>query len=569
VVRTSGAILAVLLFCGGGSIAEASPAAGPTPLDTLAWARWCVAMQAGVVAVPRSPAPENGRRDGRLAARPPARNVCATSGPSATTHDVGRTAVGGTAAPRGTSAGPADAADVEGRALQNLAITAAAGRARPLVAPHAQSPARLLDFGGGLEGLAPLAPADRQGPEPATGPVAAPARLTLREAIDEALARNPDLLALRQQLEAEVLVPDQERFLMAPMVEAQAVEWPLDTPNPARAKLMVMASQQLPGRGKRALRVRLAEREAGVTRAALAVREQEIATEVKQAWADALLGRRTAETLRRSADLLRQLADVASAKYAAGRLTQQDVLKALVERSMLEEQIVMANEQARMATVRLNALLGRPPGDPLDLAMDAAGEAALPAAADLERLALERQPELAEADAEIARAEAALALVRRERAPDFVVAGGFMVMPDERNAWTARLGLTWPHAPWARGRIEAMERAAAAALDAARARRRALETRVRQMVHEAWVRADAAGARAALIRTSVVSQALHTMEITRVAYQADRADFLDVIDNQRRLLEAELQWHRAVADRDRAVADLERAVGRDIAPSSR
>lgn len=468
---------------------------------------------------------------------------------------------GGSIAEAGPAAGSTPVGDPR--------VVAPAGGARPLAAPRAPGSARAVDSGGRLEGLAPVAHAAGQAAEPATGPVAPPARLTLRQALDEALSRNPDLLAMRRQLEAEVLTPEQERFLMAPMVEVQAVEWPLDTPNPAGAKLMVMASQQLPGRGKRALRVRLAERRAGVTRAAVAVREQEIATEVKQAWADALLGRRTAETLRRTADLLRQLADVASAKYAAGRLAQQDVLKALVERSMLEEQVVMANEQVRLATVRLNALLGRPPGDPFDIATDAAGEAALPAAADLERLALERQPELAEADAEIARAEAALALVRRERAPDLVVAGGFMVMPDARNAWTARLGLTWPHAPWARGRIEAMEHAAAAALDAARARRLALETRVRQMIHEAWVRADAAAARAALVRTSVVSQALHTMEIARVAYQADRADFLDVIDNQRRLLEAELQWHRAVADRDRAIADLERAIGRDIALPSR
>lgn len=402
-----------------------------------------------------------------------------------------------------------------------------------------------------------------------TAPGAAPARLTLREALDEALTRNPDLLALRRQLEADTLAPAQERFLMAPMVEAQAVEWPLDTPNPARAKLMIMTSQELPGRGKRALRVRLAEREADVTRAALAVREQEVVAAVKQAWADALLGRRTAETLRRTADLLRQLADVASATYAAGRLTQQDVLKALVERSMVEEQILMADEQARMAEVRLNALLGRPPGDPLEAVSDAAGEATLPAPADLERLALERQPELAMADAEIARAEAALALVRRERAPDVIVAGGFMVMPDERNAWTARVGLTWPNAPWARGRIEAMERAAAASLEAARARRRALETRIRQMVHEAWVRAEAAIARAGLIRTSVVPQAVHTMDVARAAYLADRTDFLDLLDNQRRLLEAELQWHRAVAARDQAVADLERAIGRDIALLSR
>jgi outer membrane protein TolC len=59
------------------------------------------------------------------------------------------------------------------------------------------------------------------------------------------------------------------------------------------------------------------------------------------------------------------------------------------------------------------------------------------------------------------------------------------------------------------------------------------------------------------------------MDLARVAYLADRADFLDVLDTQRRLLEAELQWHRAVAARDQAMADLERAIGRDIDLPSR
>ena len=49
-----------------------------------------------------------------------------------------------------------------------------------------------------------------------------------------------------------------------------------------------------------------------------------------------------------------------------------------------------------------------------------------------------------------------------------------------------------------------------------------------------------------------------------VAYQADRLDFLALIDSQRALLDARLNYFRALSDRELALADLSRAIGQDI-----
>ena len=53
--------------------------------------------------------------------------------------------------------------------------------------------------------------------------------LTLDAALDEALAKNPMLIALRKQFEAARLRPAQERFLMPPTFEAQIWQWPIST----------------------------------------------------------------------------------------------------------------------------------------------------------------------------------------------------------------------------------------------------------------------------------------------------------------------------------------------------
>src|SRR4029077_19434996 len=79
--------------------------------------------------------------------------------------------------------------------------------------------------------------------------------LTLRAAVDEAVENNPELAVLRAQLRTARLHPGQERFLPPPMLEAQIWQWPINTINPWNTNMfMFTATQDVPGRGKRALR---------------------------------------------------------------------------------------------------------------------------------------------------------------------------------------------------------------------------------------------------------------------------------------------------------------------------
>lgn len=134
-------------------------------------------------------------------------------------------------------------------------------------------------------------------------------------------------------------------------------------------------------------------------------------------------------------------------------------------------------------------------------------------------------------------------------------------MPGEAGAFTAGVGITWPNAPWSRKRIDLAEEEAALELEAARARYDAVANALRQMVQEAYIRVQSAAQRAALRRTSLVPQTLQALDLSRVSYQADRGELLDIIDNQRTLIESRLGYYRALAELEQARADLERAVG--------
>ena len=49
----------------------------------------------------------------------------------------------------------------------------------------------------------------------------------------------------------------------------------------------------------------------------------------------------------------------------------------------------------------------------------------------------------------MSQAQSAFTLAEQERRPDWMVQGGYMLTPGEAGAWTARVGMTWPTAPWA------------------------------------------------------------------------------------------------------------------------
>src|SRR2546430_7371734 len=109
-----------------------------------------------------------------------------------------------------------------------------------------------------------------------------------------------------------------------------------------------------------------------------------------------------------------------------------------------------------------------------------------------------------------------LAVARRDYKPDFSVQGGYMLTPRMTDAWLGSIAISWPRAPWSRGKIDARVAEQTAAVEAAKALARAMENRVRLAVQEAYVRARAAQEQAALLRTTILPQVRQTLEVSRV-----------------------------------------------------
>jgi outer membrane protein TolC len=398
----------------------------------------------------------------------------------------------------------------------------------------------------------------------ATAAAQAPATFSLREALLEARRSNRELLTLQREADSARTAIPVSRFLDPPMVEAQVWGWPVTTLNPARTDMYMFTGEQtLPGKGKRAARERVASEDARLSESQIAVRANAILADVKQVYAELFLARATAALFDQQTPLLRATTDVASIRYTAGQSGQHDTVKSLVELSRVAVDAIEWRQRASLAETQLNVLMGRSPDTPVPpLAVDDTDVDPT----DAERAAIAGNPELALATAAITREEAELARIRGERRPDFVVGGGYMLQPGTAGAWTARAGITWPNAPWSRGRLDSEAAVQEKRVETDRARRDALELNIRRGVHDAVVKLDAARQRVRLLETTVLPHITHAVDVATAAYQSNRGDYADLLDSQRLLLTTRMDAIAAQADVQRAAGDLESAIG--IAPEN-
>ncbi|HEY6927476.1 MAG TPA: TolC family protein, partial [Steroidobacteraceae bacterium] len=116
--------------------------------------------------------------------------------------------------------------------------------------------------------------------------------------------------------------------------------------------------------------------------------------------------------------------------------------------------------------------------------------------------------------------------------------------------------------PWLnRRRHEAEIAEAMAMLSVDHAEFDARRTAIFAEIQESLVRARSAKRLADLYRETLRPQTQAVLRSTVAAYQADRTDFLNLLDSQNATLDVELSYIKAVSELETRLAELARAVG--------
>jgi len=392
------------------------------------------------------------------------------------------------------------------------------------------------------------------------------APLTLPELEQAALANNPELRATARLIAVAAArrgsagALDDPTFMYRGWGTPLAKPWDLN-----QTQHMFMFSQTLPGGGKRELRAKLADEDVEISTAQLETKKREILAEVRTLFYELVRNQDELRFHDEQVALARQGLESARIKYVVGKVPQQDMLKAQIALTRLIEHLVMLQQDSDLARTRLNTALGRDPGDPLDVIGAYSPPVKLPGLMSLEKMALDNRPDLIAVSAAIRQDETRAQLSEKSLKPDYTLSGGYMVMPETapyRNTYMAELSVTLP---WLnRGRHNAEIAEANAMIAARKAEYESRRAIVFGQIQEALVRAQVAQRLATLYGNTLRPQARAVLKATVAAYQADRTDFLNLLDSQNTTLDVELDYVRAVSELETRLAELERAVGAPV-----
>ncbi|MDD3619244.1 MAG: TolC family protein [Desulfobulbaceae bacterium] len=385
--------------------------------------------------------------------------------------------------------------------------------------------------------------------------------------VSEALERNPDLRGNAARWEAFIQQARQADALDDPMLMLRAqnllIRDPLAFDREVMTSKVVGISQMVPFFGKRGLKREAAQQDAEQARWELEERKVELTRMVKEGWYRLLFIDRSLEIVEKNIVILDDLSRFAETVYGVGRGLQQDVLKAQLERSKMEEMRISLLQNRRSLEAALNNLRFTPADEPIIPAAPLTLTPVRVDAATLEELAAANRPLLKGIAAREQKAAAEKELAEKEFYPDFTFSVEYMqrepVMGSEGYDMYAA-GVTF-NLPVQRERRHAMVAEAGAEIGMARAEHDAAANRIRLDIADGLARLERNRRLAELYRDGIIPQADHSLAAATAAYRAGTADFMNVLDSRMALFNYEREYIEAVAGYQMQLAVLEAVVG--------
>jgi len=415
-------------------------------------------------------------------------------------------------------------------------------------------------------GCVPLAPpALGQAAVPQSSPAQSspsprtPLRLSRREAIDEALARNPGLLATRAQVEqarAQVVVA---RAIPDPTLAAD-VAGQSQALNPGSGNASDLGlGVTIPFPGKIRLRGEVATTALRAAEFTLTQQRQQVASMTAQAYDAVLVALRHGDDLRQSKELALDFLAKTKARFLAGTVAKVDVVKAQVDVAQAENDL-LANERALVAArASLNRLLGRTGGAPVETTDGLEVPETIAELEALERLAEASRPELKSLEIQRQGARAATRLAREYWVPDVNLTLTRNAVDGAPTTFTTGIGFGFPIflRQHRQGEVAAAihreEELAANAADTA--------AQVSLDVRTSYASASTALRQAIFLRDELLPEAREVYRVASVSYGLGGSSALELLDAKRTLLDAEKQYVDALGAANDARAALELAVG--------
>jgi cobalt-zinc-cadmium efflux system outer membrane protein len=405
-------------------------------------------------------------------------------------------------------------------------------------------------------------------------PQAVLSALTPDQLVEAAIARNRNFLSLKERIaEAQGLLK-QARVGPGDTLEFNGLAGqPFG--NAAEDSFSLSYSHTFETFGKRAKRVAVAEQAVALAQAEFDDRRRSVSFAVRSRYADAVADQQKLAVLDRLLNVNREYLRLTQARVEKGDAAPLEADLLRVELNRDAAQRMLTEGRVRDAILQLKAVVDIPNTEAISFSSSLKPPTVTSDLPHLKSLALSKRPDLIalRIAGEQAARETKLAEVATK--PNITLSGQYShadtafdqlgltqagaLVPIRDHIDSVGLGISIPlsRARRNRGNIEA----AIARQSGAGLRRGYLESVIPTQVEAAYQRWRAAQSAADVFTKDVIDQSEKNLAVMRQAYNLGELRLLDVLTEQRRLLDTELSYIDAQAELFRSYAELEEATG--------
>jgi cobalt-zinc-cadmium efflux system outer membrane protein len=396
--------------------------------------------------------------------------------------------------------------------------------------------------------------------------------LRLSELIDEALERNPEVMAAKERWSSAQEIIDARRALPDPQLSYTYFVENIET-RVGPQRHILGARQTLPFFGKRDLRAEIATKEAENLKYLYEATRSEVIHQVQRVYYDLFYLSTVLDITHNEKALLDRFERIARVKYETGSGLQQNILKVQVEISKLNERLLVLEKQRQTMEAMLNTLLDKPPTRPLGKPIEPELVEVSAGLDELLKLARERRPEVSAAQALVERSASAYKLARKDYSPDLTIGLNYIevgersepVRDNGQDAFSVMLSINLPI--WQK-KLSAQAKSALKMIASEKSSYQDILNRTLFEVKDHFFKMETAWETIQLYESTLIPQAEQSMESAEAGYITGIMSFLDVLDAERVLLGIRFGYWHAYTDYLKHVSDLERAAGIQLAASA-
>ena len=386
--------------------------------------------------------------------------------------------------------------------------------------------------------------------------------LSLEGLLAKARTHNPDVIAAAASWRSAKAAARPAGTWPSPTFRWAEERRPTGIPGMEGVPMRILgAEQMIPFPGKLTYEMRLKQHDAAAAQARYHDALLTLTRDVRRTYYQLYLTEQSIGLAEQSAAILKSVLGTSQARLASNQTSASDVFMAQTELRRMENMLFEQRQERLKIQAELNALLNQAADTPL-------GNASAPilrdlpySLAELQAMARQQSPLLAESHEEKHHGKTMRARERLAFAPDFTVTAERETMnagPDGRLIGVAMTFPLWLQKPWGDLKAAAAHEAEAEAMGNSRARR------VERGIYQSWVETTTHLTMTRNYTQGILPAPHSSLNVTRQQYASGRADFLRFLEAFRGWVNAHLEYEQQLYKVGESWSELERWVGSDL-----